>query len=372
MYLTLKQVLAVLLCAAMLAGNAFALDSEALREKHGDSLEAKGIFLYGIHEFQEGLMPVLVNNSWNYQLDVDWVPETIWNYIDENLKIVDLNKGRFTYVYPFFEGLAAVIGDGGVGYIDKTGKIVIPCGFFTYDIMGTVYTGYFKDGTAPVLKEFVTTGPSSGMTPTYQVGRIDRTGNLVQPYKEMSTLNGQNFVSDGGNMLDAVPIPEPTKPDLSIRFDDDYYMSDIGPINDLTITNNTTEPITGVYTLLLYYPKMYCLDCSSGLKQLSHTDNPSADIYPFDLNLAPGESIIKTAYFGSERNLTGTKFVWVEYDDAAERDTYLNDSALFRTNTVDYAASYDNYVGYWVIQDAAYLARYPYDITLEPVKHNSK
>lgn len=208
----LRQVLSALLCAALLAGNAMAFDSEAFWQKNGGALEAKGVYQYGVHEFQDGLMPVFVRNDWNYKLADGWVPDTVWNYINENLEVVDLNQGRFTYMFPFFDGLAAVINDDGVGYIDKTGKLVIPCSFAAYDMMGAVYVGYFKDGTAPVLKEAVYSDPFSGSAATYQVGRIDKTGKLVQPYTAMGTLEGQSFVSDMGIRLDAgaEPVQETT------------------------------------------------------------------------------------------------------------------------------------------------------------------
>ena len=66
---------------------------------------------YGSRPFREGLKPVLVNG--------------VWMYMDQQSNIVDLNRGRFSYVYDFFDGLAAVIdkNTGKVGYIDKTGAL---------------------------------------------------------------------------------------------------------------------------------------------------------------------------------------------------------------------------------------------------------
>ena len=116
-----KRVLSALLCAVLLCGSALAFDLEAFWAQNGAALEGKGVFRYGVHEFQDGLMPVLVRNDWGYELADGWVPDTVWNYINESLEVVDLNKGRFSYVFPFFDGLAAVIGDDGVGYIDTTG-----------------------------------------------------------------------------------------------------------------------------------------------------------------------------------------------------------------------------------------------------------
>ena len=209
-----KNILSALLCAVLLCGSALAFDLEAFWAQNGAALEGKGVFRYGVHEFQDGLMPVLVRNDWGYELADGWVPDTVWNYINESLEVVDLNKGRFSYVFPFFDGLAAVIGDDGVGYIDTTGTLVIPCSFGAYDSMGVVYTGYFRDGTAPVLKEAVSVDPMGGSVPSFQVGRIDKSGALVQAYTPVDTLSDLSFVSDMGDRLDAdadLPAPQATR-----------------------------------------------------------------------------------------------------------------------------------------------------------------
>ena len=138
-----KRVLSALLCAVLLCGSALAFDLEAFWAQNGAALEGKGVFRYGVHEFQDGLMPVLVRNDWGYELADGWVPDTVWNYINESLEVVDLNKGRFSYVFPFFDGLAAVIGDDGVGYIDTTGTLVIPCSFGAYDL-SLIHILYFN------------------------------------------------------------------------------------------------------------------------------------------------------------------------------------------------------------------------------------
>lgn len=209
-----KNILSALLCAVLLCGSALAFDLEAFWTQNGAALEGKGVFRYGVHEFQDGLMPVLVRNDWGYELADGWVPDTVWNYINESLEVVDLNKGRFSYVFPFFDGLAAVIGDDGVGYIDTTGTLVIPCSFGAYDSMGVVYTGYFRNGTAPVLKEAVSVDPMGGSVPSFQVGRIDKAGALVQAYTPVDTLSDLSFVSDMGDRLDAdadLPAPQTTR-----------------------------------------------------------------------------------------------------------------------------------------------------------------
>ena len=66
---------------------------------------------YGSRPFREGLKPVLVDG--------------VWMYMDQQSNIVDLNRGRFSYVYDFFDGLAAVIdkNTGKVAHIDKAGAL---------------------------------------------------------------------------------------------------------------------------------------------------------------------------------------------------------------------------------------------------------
>lgn len=220
MKVRLTRMLLALLCMAAFMGSATAFDSEAFREKNADALETKGVFLYGTHEFREGLMPVLVKNTWNYKPFDDTnapVPETIWNYINEKLEIVDLNKGRFVYVYPFFEGLAAVISDeGGVGYIDKTGKIVIPCQFGSISSMGDVYTGYFKNGVASVFEEsYYTDYAFSGQGDAWMLGRIDKTGKLIQDYTMIEPgVQDLTLIADNGYMPDQVG---PEKPETTLN-----------------------------------------------------------------------------------------------------------------------------------------------------------
>ena len=38
-------------------------------------------------------MPVLVRNDWGYELAEGSVPDTVWNYINESLEVVDLDEG---------------------------------------------------------------------------------------------------------------------------------------------------------------------------------------------------------------------------------------------------------------------------------------
>lgn len=155
---------------------------------------------------------------------------------------------------------------------------------------------------------------------------------------------------------------------IGLRFGDDVFMSDMGPINDLIITNNTKEKISGVYSMLIYSPKLRCDACAYGADEEGHRDRPSAEIYSIDLDLEPGESITKHAYLGGYRSLATSKIVWVEYDDAAERETYLNSEYLGMTDTVGVYEE-DGYIGYRTVDDKAYLEGFPYNIKFDAVVH---
>lgn len=159
---------------------------------------------------------------------------------------------------------------------------------------------------------------------------------------------------------------EPTTEPITFQFGDNYYDSDIGPINDITFTNNTDERITGAFTLLIYNPEAFCNECFYECGE-AHRDIIGAFLYPVDIDLAPGESMTETAFFGSKYNMTELKYVWVEYDDAAEREQYLNKAGSTPDATVEYGERY-GYLAYWHL-DAGYLTQYPYNITFAPVNH---
>ena len=58
----------------------------------------------------------------------------------------------------------------------------------------------------------------------------------------------------------------------------------------------------------------------------------------------------------------------VEYDDEAERASYLNDSRLFADPTMGLT---DGYLGFYCVRDSgrSYLTEYPYNITFPPLNH---
>lgn len=96
-----------------------------------------------------------------------------WNYTSEvkgymdfsgNMEI-DLSGSGFTNLWPFHEGLAAVFSeDDMIGFIDKSGELVIPC------MYEDCSDGFSEDGLCAVQKD--------GMW-----GYIDRDNNVVIPFE---------------------------------------------------------------------------------------------------------------------------------------------------------------------------------------------
>jgi len=145
-----------------------------------------------------------------------------YNYLDENYRLVDLNKGRFKNVFPFFEGLAAVLDKNNkLGYINKYGEIVIECRFGVADVPGSeIYTGFFRDGVATVFKEYYEDVREWDRIEDKEimVAQIDKTGAIVKEYWDCREdfkglhLISQNDFFDGEEMteLQAKQSQDPT------------------------------------------------------------------------------------------------------------------------------------------------------------------
>lgn len=129
--------------------------------KRNASLREKNDILYGT----ENQYPRAVNNK---------------KFIDSNGK--SCFKQKFQYVYPFFEGLACVKIKSGWIIIDTAGNTTgtLPEGSFPYSrTIGYLETG-FHDGLLPVEKN-------------NKVGYVDKTGNVVIPF----IYNEGNNFSEG-------------------------------------------------------------------------------------------------------------------------------------------------------------------------------
>ena len=233
--------LAMALSVSVLAVPAFAVDTNTFWQDNAEVLAAQNIFQYGERPFREGLIPVLVNDE--------------WNYLNEQAQVVDLNRGRFSYMFDFFDGRAAVIdkNTNKVGYIDKTGTLVIPCQFGYHDMMGTVYTGYFHNGQATVLKEYYpaeedfSNGFPMMTSGTWEVAHIDKNGQLVDSYRTVEGMSaGLYLIGDNGYMIDQTEtVTEPTYGQSTVKIkgytiDEDY----VGKML-IEVTNNGAAPDKG-------------------------------------------------------------------------------------------------------------------------------
>ena len=233
--------LAMALSVSVLAVPAFAVDTNTFWQDNAEVLAAQNIFQYGERPFREGLIPVLVNDE--------------WNYLNEQAQVVDLNRGRFSYMFDFFDGRAAVIdkNTNKVGYIDKTGTLVIPCQFGYHDMMGTVYTGYFHNGQATILKEYYpaeedfSNGFPMMTSGTWEVAHIDKNGQLVDSYRTVEGMSaGLYLIGDNGYMIDQTEtVTEPTYGQSTVKIkgytiDEDY----VGKML-IEVTNNGAAPDKG-------------------------------------------------------------------------------------------------------------------------------
>ena len=262
--------LAMALSVSVLAVPAFAVDTNTFWQDNAEVLAAQNIFQYGERPFREGLIPVLVNDE--------------WNYLNEQAQVVDLNRGRFSYMFDFFDGRAAVIdkNTNKVGYIDKTGTLVIPCQFGYHDMMGTVYTGYFHNGQATVLKEYYpaeedfSNGFPMMTSGTWEVAHIDKNGQLVDSYTTVEGMSaGLYLIGDNGYMTDQTEtVTEPTYGQSTVKIkgytiDEDY----VGKML-IEVTNNGDAPDKGDLFYVTYS------------KFIEETDIIDAGVYvPYDLIL---------------------------------------------------------------------------------------
>lgn len=288
---------------AAYAPTVYAANADQFWQENGDKLLSQNIFQYGERPFREGLMPVLVEDQ--------------WNYINEQGEVVDLNRGRFLHVFDFFEGLAAVIDKDTmqVGYIDTTGKLVIPCQFSAFDAMGSVYVGYFHDGKATVFVSDV-----YGSVNGAQVAEINKSG-VKSNARTWNTddLVGLYLIGDNGYMPDAVEIPVVEEP-LSLQivnysgkwaFDpqgDGNYVFQNGAAYAAQATNNTSEPLNEYYALVSYTPDQ---------------SKSGTQVFFFEIDLGANESkqyAFSSAFSGLTRG--EYSFLWVKFDSKQEMQSF--------------------------------------------------
>lgn len=121
-------------------------------------------FKYGdIYKAYEGFFPVLCNEKYVEIAQGTQASNSNkkWNFLDTSGK--EISTENFEDRNEFHEGLAAVILNGKLGFINTSGKLVIPC---EYEVIAS----FFKNGLSRVYKDG-------------KIGIIDRNNNVVIPFE---------------------------------------------------------------------------------------------------------------------------------------------------------------------------------------------
>ncbi len=126
--------------------------------------------------------------------------DTEYLYLGDDGELRDLNQGRFDDVFPFSDGLAAVVSDHKVGYMDTQGKLVIPCRFDAPPgALGAPCASYFEDGTAWVFRYREGTDIDKAALEGNAYGawaQIDKTGKLLTDYSADVCLGGMSISNE--------------------------------------------------------------------------------------------------------------------------------------------------------------------------------
>lgn len=303
-------------------------------------------------------------------------------YLGEDGKLHDLNRGRFSEIYPFSEGLATVIDHNDkLGYINKDGELVIPCQFdFPINQIFSPYVSLFQGGTAWVFRYAEGSGPLDAMESEIRGGwaQIDQQGNLLSDYSEdklfdeLSEYEKYHLFCNVASAMGMVNFTEectaPTVGTFSARFGPsdtgltqlptgkkdaygqdetvlyvvkrrtesnkahpDIYIYDQGLEEPLgyTVTNNTGKQFTAHCALLSYWPKTSYYPATEIAPQ--ECEFFYGQLLSLDLDLAPGESI-KGDCWAAVTGWSTMTHCWIQFDDKAERDAFFQNNALRLTS----------------------------------------
>lgn len=107
------------------------------------------------------------------------------------------------------------------------------------------------------------------------------------------------------------PVVEADYNDPDVYFTEGDQLAD-GVAYEFVLENKGDTDIEAYYAMLTFVPETF----------------GGVQIHPMDVKLAPGETYrgnLSSAYWGMSNN----KVFWLAFDDVAERDTFLADSALY-------------------------------------------
>jgi hypothetical protein len=304
-----------------------------------------------VSDFHNGLAVVykntLVNNQWvrgdgyvnkkgevvvacdldkaqNFNADVAWIKregEDFYRLIDKTGRVIPTKK--YKKVGTFFKsdlGRCAVYEDGKMGFIDETGKEVIPCIYtgsssFTEGLACVALASSVKgeygfinrDGEVVIPLKFIQAGTSSfrnGLARATVAGKtvlIDKEGNVAFKTKNgniqgvmyglISVITKPNRKGWGWiNFKDEFVI-NPTY-DYAINFNEDGY--GVVEKNELKGMIDTT----GKVILPLKYETIYCNISKDGYfcgvypsSEVTSLANARKDYFDADLNLIPMENV---------------------------------------------------------------------------------
>ena len=107
--------------------------------------------LHGLGDFKDCIMAVQYFQGVRYELSGDYerAIEVFGKnqfYKDSKERAVDISRHLYDYTVPFSEGLTCVEKDGKYGFIDTTGKVVVPCQYDDASLS-------FSEGLAYVRKD---------------------------------------------------------------------------------------------------------------------------------------------------------------------------------------------------------------------------
>lgn len=188
----------------------------------------------------------LENKTENYKFQIEPKFDNAENFSDGLARVYDRESNKYGFidktgklvipyqfddVYNFSDGLARVYNSRTqkYGFIDKTGKLVIP-----YDFYGALDFSY---GLARVA-----TGVEASSNK--KCGYIDKTGKLVIPYKysqAVSFVDGRaSVISEDEGYLFLDTDGNEIKKDYNLLFRDDYYSEGLIAVAPLTNNNDGT------------------------------------------------------------------------------------------------------------------------------------
>ena len=229
-----------------------------------------------LHSFPNNKWRVYNNNTEKYTTKkIDWLSEASENdsiavYAIKNRRgfintkngeiIIDAKANDYEKAWVFSEGLAAVVKDGKIGFINKSNELVIPFQFDCSDNCRMYYVGYlFHNGYCVMTNK------------EGDIGLIDIDGNwIVEPeYDEVWAAHktGYRVVVKDGNLgaLDQYgKLLYPAEYDYVDIVSDGFVLTQNGRMWQVDFEGNVVKPFMFGATNYIEYPVSY--DSNNGIE----------------------------------------------------------------------------------------------------------